>query len=357
MFETIEAVIDKKAKNFKLWSYILYPLSLLYKTALWLHHLSYFLHLRKQHSFSACIVCVGNIRVGGTGKTPFVHKLLSDLGHNKRIGVISTGYKALGVSAKSVLSCKESNGALLPACFCGDEPAMLQRQFPNIDFYICKQRKRAIETAVQQGKQILILDDGFGQQAIKKNISIIMLDPECDLKKAAFLPSGPLRDFPKRLKKADYVCLSYESTSSIDLQKAKNNIQRYTCAQVLACCKVPVKVEGEWQGPITLLDKQRLGVFCAIARPHRFTQCLESLKTEIATQWILKDHSSFNIAQLQEFSDKAKQLGAKYLICTEKDYIKAQHIPTSLPKGYLKMQTELIYGQKQYEALLQSLLT
>jgi len=72
--------------------------------------------------------------------------------------------------------------------------------------------------------------------------------------------------------------------------------------------------------------------------------------------WILRDHSSFDVGSLQEFSDKAKQLGARYLICTEKDYIKVQHIPTSLPKGYLNMQTELIYGKKQYEALLETLL-
>lgn len=328
----------------------------MYKLGVLVHHGLYSFKLRKIDAFAIPIVCVGNIRVGGTGKTPFVQKLLTDLHKKIDIAVISTGYKAIGATKKKVLSCKNEKGALIPAAFCGDEPAMLQKRFPSIDFYICKDRKKALLQAMLEHKQLAILDDGFQQRSIKKDIEIIMLDPACDLKKTCFLPRGPLRDLPSRLSKVDYVCLCYESLTTVDLSSALENIRQWTQAKVIASRKTPYYIKGEWEGPLRCLKHKKIGLFCAIARSSRFIEGVKKHHPFVKKIWTLSDHAAFSEQDLQHFADAAKSEGAEFLLCTEKDYVKVQSIKTSLPKAYLEMHTEIIYGNRHYDDLLNQIL-
>ena len=354
--QKIEALFDNPQKNNSIWPLLLTPLSYIYKLGIFLYHTLYSLRLAKTDSFSIPIVCVGNIRVGGTGKTPFVQKLLTDLHKKIDIGVISTGYKALGVSKKQILSCKDNRGLLIPACFCGDEPAMLQKRFPSVDFYICKDRKKALMQAITDKKKIVILDDGFQQRSIKKDIQIVMLDPDCDLKNTKFLPRGPLRDFPSRLAAANYVCLSYEPFAAVNLSLALTNLQPLTKAKILASRKMPYYIKGEWEGPLRVLRHKKIGLFCAIARASRFIQGVKNYQPSLKKTWILSDHAAFSEESLKNFSDRAKNEGAEFLLCTEKDYIKVQSIKTSLPKAYVEMQTEIIYGNTHYDHLVEQIL-
>lgn len=355
--QKIEALFEnnQKKKGFS-WVMLLTPLSYVYKLGVYLNHLLYVLKFCKKESFSIPIVCVGNIRVGGTGKTPFVQKLLIDLHRQINIGVITTGYKALGAKKSQILSCKDEFGGLIPASFCGDEPAMLQKRFPDVDFYICKDRKKALIQAIKENKQLAIFDDGFQQHSIKKDITILMLDPKCDLKKTYFLPRGPLRDLPSRLNEAQYVCLSYESLDSVDLPKATKNIKQFTKAKVIASRKTPYYIKGEWEGPVTTIRHRNIALFCAIARSSRFIEGVKNYHPSIKKIWTLSDHAFFSEKELQQFSDLAKKEGADFLLCTEKDFIKVHSIKTSLPKAFLEMQTEIIYGKKYYKNLLSELI-
>jgi tetraacyldisaccharide 4'-kinase len=353
----IEQIFEKQQinKGF-LWAFLLTPFSLVYKLLIFLHHLLYKVRLCKVSSFSIPIVCVGNIRVGGTGKTPFVQKLLSDLHTKINLGVVSTGYRALGANHHKILGCKDSSGRFLPASFCGDEAAMLQRRFSQVDFYICKDRKKAVLQALSDDKDVVIFDDGFQHLGIQKDIQIVMLDPECNLEKAHFLPKGPLRDFPSRLACADYVCLSYESLHSVDLPKALKALKQFTQANILATRKVPFYVKGEWEGAVRSLKNKKIAVFCGIARAKRFYETVRKYEPLIKTVWTLQDHATFSEKALQDFSDKAQQEGAEYLLCTEKDYFKVCSIKTSLPKAYLEMQTEIIFGHRHYQKLLSQII-
>jgi tetraacyldisaccharide 4'-kinase len=335
---------------------LLAPFSLLYKLLIFLHQLFYRMRLRKTYSFSIPIICVGNIRVGGTGKTPFVQKLLSDLHSKINVAVVSTGYRALGANQHKILGCKDVSGQFVPASFCGDEASMLQRRFSRVDFYICKDRKKAVLQALSDAKDLVIFDDGFQHLGIQKDIEIVMLDPDCNLETAQFLPRGPLRDFPSRLACAAYVCLSYESLRFVDLPKNLKTLKKFTQAKILATRKVPFYLKGEWGGTVRMLKNKKIALFCGIARSQRFYDTVRNYEPLIKKIWTLRDHATFSEKALQEFSNTAQQEGAEFLLCTEKDYFKVCSIQTSLPKAYLEMQTEIIYGYQHYQKLLSQII-
>jgi tetraacyldisaccharide 4'-kinase len=351
--QTIEKAWESAQKKEGLsWLDLLSPLSLIYQFLIKLRHIFYSWRLRKKHFFSIPIVCVGNIRVGGSGKTPFVLKLVGDLLGALNICVISTGYKSLGSCKTKVLAGKDSKGNFIPALFLGDEPAMIQKRFPQIDVFVCKNRKKSVEQAIAQHKDLVIFDDGFQCLSIVKDIHIVMLDPTCQLTKMHMLPRGPLRDDPKRLSAADYIVLNYSSKAVLDLASAAAEIQKFTQAPIIATRKQPTAIQGEIQGPVEILKNKKIALFCAIAQSSRFIEDVKCLEPFIVKTWTLSDHAVFSLEDLSSFSKSAKQQGAELLVCTEKDYVKVHSIPTCLPKAFLEVNLEVIAGQEHYKHLL-----
>lgn len=335
------------------WLILLSPLSLIYQILIRLRQGVYSWHLRKKHIFSIPIVCIGNIRVGGSGKTPFVLKLVGDLLGRFNMCVISTGYKSLGSCKSKVLAGKDAKGNFIPALFLGDEPAMIQKRFPQMDVFVCKNRKKSVEQAIAQQKDLVIFDDGFQCLSIVKDIQVVMLDPTCQLTKMHMLPRGPLRDDPKRLSAADYVVLNYSSKAVLDLASATKEIRKFTQAPIIATRKKPTAIQGQIQGPLEMLNNKKIALFCAIAQSSRFIDDVKSLQPSIVKIWTLSDHAVFSLEDLTNFSKSAKQQGAELLVCTEKDYVKVHALPTCLPKVFLEVNLEVIGGQEHYEHLLE----
>lgn len=290
-------------------SYLLYPLSWLYASILFLKK-KIAPHIPKNEKIT--VISVGNLDLGGSGKTPTTLKLLGLL-DPKKGAVISRGYKSdlehEGSSIANPFKNAENASQII-----GDEPLLILQQFSDVLLLVGKDRKTSLKTALDKNCKWAILDDGGQVQSIYKDFNIILCDPKNPIK--PLFPSGYRRDLISTLKAADFVVFTYCS-----------NQQEYASAKQ--------KIAPYYQGPtcgfkarLSLdLEEKNIAVLCAIAQPERFLKQLEALGYQIKEKAILDDHARISKEILEVFFARCMEKKIAYAVCTEKDFVK-------LPKEY-----------------------
>lgn len=159
----------------------------------------------KSKSYDIPIICIGNITVGGTGKTPHTEYFIEQLMAEHRIAVVSRGYgrKTKGFRIVETTSSPKD---------CGDEPLQIKRKFPNVAVVVDSNRIRAIDTLLalpeDQRPQLIILDDAFQHRAVKATVNILLIDYNRPVSKDMLMPFGRLRDLPEQKKRADIVIVT-----------------------------------------------------------------------------------------------------------------------------------------------------
>ncbi|MBQ8033899.1 MAG: tetraacyldisaccharide 4'-kinase [Bacteroidales bacterium] len=228
---------------------VLFP----YYMALKVRHFLYDKNIKKSTSWPVPVICVGNITVGGTGKTPHTEMLIRLLGEKYNIAVLSRGYK------------RESKGfriARITDSFkeVGDEPLQIKQKFPDLTVAVCKSRREGIEKllALPEGKkrglqdgtrpQVIILDDGFQHRKVKPSHSIVLVNYNKPIFGDNLLPIGSLRDLPGQIKRAESVIIS-KSPVAIYLDGIMD--QERTVEAVK-------QEESMWRKNLALSDAQRL---------------------------------------------------------------------------------------------------
>ena len=298
-------------------------------------------------------VCVGNITVGGTGKTPFVNLLLQDLKPQLRLAVISTGYKGRGVTKKEVIKPLDCHGKVVPANYCGDEPSLLQRRHPDVEVLICKDRRLALQEAHKRKIQVALLDDGFQRKSIKKDLSVILMRAEQLFGNGYYLPRGFLREPPIALQEAQFICIT-------DVEKAQfenlcQKIRPYSKAKIMGGLLKPVSVKGDKPFSLEGLCWKKVGVFCGIAHPNNFLRVLENLGAYCVETLFVGDHEVPDRSRWDSFIQSCLNKQVELVMCTEKDFVKIEAKSRTLPIGYLEMEYEVCYGLKHYIALKQKI--
>ena len=295
------------------------------------------------------MICIGNIKVGGSGKTPFVEWLYHDLKMNGSIAIISKGYLGKGVTKKEVITPLDRNGNWVDPFFCGDEPFMLKKKHQDAVVLVCKDRIKAIRQAFSSGCKFALLDDGYQQKKIKKDATILMIDPEKPPCRESYLPAGLLRDSPEELNRADLVCLLYEYNQPVDIARTSSLIS-IPDSQLIAIRRIPFSIKGEMAMGLKELQSMKVGVFCSIGTPEKFLNTIKDLGAVVVGYQFGLDHVLLNTTQLSSFAKECKELGAVMLLCTEKDAIKIQE-KYELPISYLETRATMIYGEKNYKRL------
>lgn len=287
-------------KNLNLFSYILLPLSLLYMLAVTLYK-----RTCKTQSFTIPIICVGNLTAGGTGKTPAtmaIAERLKSMGHKPHI--VSRGY---GGSEKGPLRVDER---LHEASEVGDEPLLLSHFAPT---WVSKKKTRGVKAAIDAGADSIILDDGFQNMSIRKNLSIIVADTDLGFGNGHIIPAGPLREtITSGLNRMDLL-ISVGSTESQEKfrEKYKYFISKKDHIQANI---VPILTGLDWKG-------LRVFAFAGIGNPEKFFNTLRSLGADVVLTKKLADHKRFDDKLLSRLSKEAIKLNAQ-LVTTEKDAIR-----------------------------------
>ncbi len=238
----------------------------------------------------AFVISIGNITVGGTGKTPLLLALCQELDkQNKDYTILTRGYRS------------------------GDEVQLLRRRLNHPKIIVDRNRVRGAKKAISS---ILILDDGLQRRDIARDCEIICLDERDPLGCNSFIPSGFLRDSPRSLSRADFL---------VGPQSAA--VRKYSSAPLITLRK-RVFLEG---------NRMPFGLFAAVADPSRIERAAAEIGLEVVDSHWLSDHAPLTPQLLEAIFERAKAKGAKGLLCTEKDGVKIDWKP-SMPICFLKLE-------------------
>lgn len=285
------------------------------------------------------IIVVGNITVGGTGKSPMVIALASLLKRQGlKVGIVSRGY---GVNASQPLFVDPTSSP----SDCGDEPVMLAKRTKS-PLVICQDRSAAVEHLVQnQDIDVIISDDGMQHYAMRRDIEIVMLDSERGLGNGHLLPVGPLREPASRLSEVDFVTSiianSFEQKAKLSLLE-KLIPKIYEKNKALADIFYPLPLYSECLLNVMTGERKELDwfstidewhVIAGIGNPERFLNTLKKSGLKKYTKHWFSDHYHF---QTSDFPSGG------HVIMTEKDAVKCQELEISHPNlWYLSVAVRL----------------
>ena len=276
--------------------------------------------LAKPRRASVPVVCVGNLVVGGAGKTPTalaVAKRLTELGHTPHF--LSRGYHG---HLKGVV---RVDTALHTAAQVGDEPLLLAKAAPT---WVAKNRQISAAAAARDGATVLVMDDGFQNPGLEKDVSIIVIDGGVGHGNGRLLPAGPLRESPVRgLARANAVVL-------VDDQRAAA-VQADTGG--LPVLKAHLEPTGESAN--RLAGARTIG-FCGIGRPQKFFQSLVELGCTVVRTQGFPDHHPYTDGELENLRADALASGAR-LVTTAKDLAR---IPSRIAEGLEVLEVEMRFA-------------
>ncbi|MCP4298274.1 MAG: tetraacyldisaccharide 4'-kinase [Proteobacteria bacterium] len=283
----------------------------------------------------APVISVGNITVGGTGKTPMISWLL-DLCTDLEIpsAVLTRGYKSDN-DGKLIILNQDQNLHCSPA-ICGDEPWMLARRHSDTTIYVSSNRVESAKVAEKDSK-LLLLDDGMQHLQLKRDLEIVLVDTVAGFGNHCLLPFGPLREPLDRLKKADIII--YTKTNLRDSSRTRDIVSPYLTANTLECDSqyLPRHLISTGKGeifPCAQLENKRCLLFSGIGNPQGFEEVIKSLKGEIVDHLVMGDHHVYDqksLLSLQEFILTAQ---CDFVICTEKDWVKLEEKKMEVPEFY-----------------------
>ena len=318
---------DKKNNSFL--SILLYPLSIIY----------YLISvIRKKISipqkFNIPIICVGNIYIGGTGKTSAAIEIMKILNQSKKICFLTKGY---GRKSKKDIYLNELNIPNQNTVDTGDEALLLNKYG---DVYISNNRAKAINTIIKLGYDAIILDDGFQDHLIFKNLNILCFDSKNWIGNNNLIPSGPLREPLKAIKEANFIVIKGEKNQIIEneIKKLSPNIEI-------------IYAENRIENNETLKNKNFIA-FTGIGNPYSFFNTLLNNNIKIIKQIIYPDHFQFTEKNYKVLFQEAENNNCN-LITTEKDWVRIDE--QFKDRVYYTKLSTLLIGKESLEKELKKL--
>ena len=286
------------------------------------------------------VISVGNITVGGTGKTPFVIWLCNLLREeNINCAILTRGYKA--VTGEN------------------DEPGMLAKNCPGTAVVVNPDRLAgAIEAVKKHRAQVLIMDDGFQHRRLHRDIDIVTIDAMLPFGYGRLLPAGLLREPVSALKRAQAAIITRcDLVSRNDMSGLTATISRINPNLIVAqTIHSPVfAASGKRQIPLEELKNKKTFIFCGIANPDSFFATVGLVGANIAGSKIYDDHHSYTAGDVEGIYRDAAQSGAEMILTTEKDYNKIglPDSPSVLELAYLAVRLQFVDGADRIRELIE----
>lgn len=321
---------------------ILFPFAILYGFITGIRNFLFDKGILKSYSFDVPVIAVGNLSVGGTGKTPQIEYLIRLLSPNYKVATLSRGYKRQ--SKGFVLADSSSNAAIL-----GDEPFQFFSKFKNIQVAVDANRKNGIEQLLSHTPKpdIILLDDAFQHRKVQAGFYILLTSYDDLYSEDLMLPTGNLRESRNGAKRAHLIIvtkcpagLSVEEQNKIRIKLKLNfNQELY-----FSCIEYDDSVYSDHTSmsvsEIKNVDKLLLA---GIAKPEPFFAYLQG---EINDKMVYPDHHHFTDFDIKKIQNKAKN---KIIITTEKDYVRLKGTVPAEQLFYLPIKSQFIADAENFD--------
>ena len=328
---------------------------------------------KKQAHLGTMVISIGNITVGGTGKTPVVElfaRTLRDRG--RKVAILSRGYKSKALDQPQEWYKKDTgeliNTALMPKVvssgkgvelevrYAGDEPYMLAKNLDHVSVVVDKDRVKGGKFAIQElDADILLLDDGMQFLKIAHSIDIVLVDSNSPFGTGAMMPRGTLREPPRNLCRADYIFIT--KCREAHNEKLIKKIRKYNkVAEIIECTHGPVHLENVFTGeikPLIFLKDKYIAAISGIAVPKSFEEKLTDLGANVLFHRTFSDHYSFSQNDIDGFMKRCMRRDADIIVTTEKDAVRFPK-PTELDVEvyFLRIEVDILSGSEVWEKLV-----
>jgi len=313
----------------------LVPLSQLYAGGMWVRERLYARGVFSHRALPIRVISVGNLTVGGTGKTPVVVALATALRErSRRVGVISRGYGRR--SKDEVLEVSDGLAINRDPHETGDEPLLVAQRCPGVSVAVGRDRYQVGRYLIDRFDiDTLILDDGFQHLALHRDLDILVLDATAPFGNGYLLPRGRLREPLSAVMRASLVLLT-RARQAMDLKAAVANVRALTnvplCVTDFTVTTLLNLVTAEQQRP-NVLKGQRVLALSGIGNPESFRKLLESLGAVVVHHCAFQDHHYYSPVDLGRVREAAKDGGADCIVTTEKDAVKLQRLENITKQG------------------------
>ncbi len=298
---------------------ILLPLSFLYGIGVGIRNFLFQTSILKSQRFAIPILCVGNITVGGTGKTPHTEFIIETLRQKFRVACLSRGYRRK--TSGFIIATPESTAADI-----GDEPLQIYRKFPDITVACDSNRVRGIEKllALPNPPQVIILDDAFQHRYVQADKNIVLVDFNRPVTEDCLLPAGRLREGVNALKRADYLIVTKcpHQMNPIDLRICYKRLKIKPYQQLFFTTIGYGNITPLFKEQATIAPSKECSILCltGISQPAPYVEHLQQFTSDISTLEY-PDHHHFTPKNIQEITKKFLAINneEKYIFTTEKD--------------------------------------
>ena len=343
--------------------FLLYPFSVIYGIVTGIRNFLYDRGLLKSNKFRIPVISIGNITVGGTGKTPHTEYLISLLKEDYKVAVLSRGYKR---KTRGFVEVK-TNSSVVDV---GDEPLQIKRKFPSVKVAVDKDRVNGIRKLIKDSNNtidVVLLDDAFQYLKINASVNILLIDYNRPVNKDFILPAGRLRESCRQQKRANVIIytkcpdnLSYASCSIIKNNLHLKQYQSLFFTRIEYDKPIPVYPEIA-EDYFTILKKRNsLFLFSGIANPAPFWNYVSSV-AKIEDKMVFPDHHFYSHEDIEKIEKKYDGISKDkylYILTTEKDAmrlkfgnnfsfgIKKKMFYLPIKVGFLDKEENMLFNKK-----------
>jgi tetraacyldisaccharide 4'-kinase len=334
---------------------LLYPFSIIYGLITAVRNLLYDWNFLKSKSFDVHTICVGNLAVGGTGKTPHVEYLINLLQNNFKLAILSRGYKR---KTSGFIVANE----LSTANDIGDEPLQYKTKYPDLTVSVDANRVNGVTKLLQlnDAPQVVILDDAFQHRALNSELKIVISEFTNLYIHDSLMPSGYLRESKKGIERADIIIISKtpEKTTAVEIRNLIKDINPLAHQQLFFSWLKYGELKGFQNSNDTIdtlndLYRYRVILFTGIGNPEPMVTYVKEYASEVK-HIEFSDHYQYTIDDLNTIKEELSMIegGNKIIVTTEKDAMRLKdnelkEIANSLPLYVLPI--EIDFKEKTQE--------
>lgn len=313
------------------------------------------------------VIAIGNLTVGGTGKTPVVEKFARALqDEGRKVAILSRGYRSKPLPLHQRIMNKlllrgdttpprvvsDGKSLLLDSELAGDEPFMLASNLRDVVVLVDKDRVKAGRYAIEKfGCDTLVLDDGFQYWKLRgRRQDVVLIDRQQPFGNNFMLPRGTLREPPRHLARANVIFITKSDGQTADLRREIHNLN--ATASIIECVHQPLYFQDVFTGErvdLDLLKGKKVASLSGIAQPESFEGSLVNLGSDLVYTKRFADHHRYTQQELLNFINRGKKRQAEILVTTQKDAVRFPKLDRrDLPFYFMRVEIQIMSGADDF---------